>query len=177
MSLPDTHCLKCKVKTPNSNTPSDIEFKKSEKNAISLKTKCLRCGKKKSRFIGKNDRMKVPPAVRAQLDKLLEEEVLPAKSVEGGIFPLIPLIVGIIAAAAGASTAIAVPVLNKQAADAKQAEENRHHQELEKIARTPLPAPALPTGKGYGYGEGVEDDEEQIKQAIALLQGRGYLFT
>ncbi len=51
-------------------------------------------------------------------------------------------------------------MLNKQAADAQLEEQRRHNESLEQAAR----------------GKGIEDDEEQIKQAIALLQGKGFCF-
>ena len=163
MSIPDTYCLQCKQVTPNSSTLSDIEFRKS-KRSIALVTKCSKCNKRKSRFIGKDDMKKFPLNVRNQIDKLNTNDVLPAKDVEGGFFPLlalIPLVAKIAVGAATAAGAIAAPIiLNKQAE-----EQNRHNLELEKIAR------------GNGYGEGVDDDEEEIKQAIALLQGRGYMFA
>lgn len=57
---------------------------------------------------------------------------------EGGILPLIPLIIGGIAAAgsvAGGAAGIAKAVHDKKASDLEQKEKERHNKELEKIAK------------------------------------------
>jgi len=61
-----------------------------------------------------------------------------SKEKEGGILPLIPLIIGGIAAAgsiAGGAAGIAKAVDDKKAHEIRQREEERHNKELEKIAR------------------------------------------
>ena len=69
---------------------------------------------------------------RPKIDQIKQKEK------QGGIFPLIPLIIGGIAAAgsvAGGAAGIAKAVDDKKAHDLRQKEQERHNKELEKAAR------------------------------------------
>ena len=71
-----------------------------------------------------------------KVNKLMENK--PEEYREGGILPLIPLLLGGIGALgslAGGSAAIAKTMIDKKANDAKLEEEKRHNVELEKAAR------------------------------------------
>jgi hypothetical protein len=89
---------------------------------------------------------------------------------EGGILPLtvlLPLIFGGVAAASGVAGTVASAVTSS-----KQAKENeRHNQEMEKIAREK---------EGGCLCEKNEDDEEniieKIKDAVIFLQSYGFNF-
>lgn len=85
-------------------------------------------GKTYQVYISKNRLRKVK--------KLVENK--PEEYREGGILPLIPLLLGGIGALgslAGGSAAIAKTMIDKKANDAKLEEEKRHNVELEKAAR------------------------------------------
>lgn len=76
--------------------------------------------------------------VKYYISKPKIEEIKLTELKEGGILPLIPLIIGGIAAAgsvAGGAAGIAKAVDDKKAATVRQRELDRHNRELEKIAR------------------------------------------
>ena len=66
------------------------------------------------------------------------DEIKLREEKEGGLLPLIPLIIGAVTAAgsvAGGPAGIAKAVNDKKAADLKQEEQERHNKEMEKIAK------------------------------------------
>ena len=136
--IPDIRCLICMKRTV-SIEPAKIE--KLAKNRFGLRTTCAVCKKGKYQFIKKTVIKLLPKHIRK-----LEE----GHHHEGGILPLIPIILGIIAAASGVAGMTASIVQNKQ----KNDEQERHNKESEEIMK-------------QAAGSGLND-------AIELLQKNGY---
>ena len=165
-------CAKCKDYTGN-NTENVVFVKTSRSNMI--KVLCAQCKYPKSAYIQKSI-MKQFPEIDKALEILNVKESISGhqlKDSEGGILPLLPLlgaIFGGITAAGSTATAVAVPVLNKQKADAEIEEQRRHNTEMEKLAR----------GDGLltinkQTSDSLED--EMIESAKTFLSGKGFIFV
>ena len=124
---------------------------------------------------------------RKVLDTLEDED----EKKEGGILPLIPIIIGAIAAAgsvAGGAAGITKAVQDKQAADKAAVEQKRHNEKLESIALGKGLFLAKQVGdglflkpykEGEGFGDWIKDLEagkdfgettkKHIKEAVAKM--------
>ena len=85
---------------------------------------------------GKSYQVYISKDKLSEMKKVIDNK--PEEYREGGILPLIPLLlggIGALSSLAGGSAAIAKAVIDKKANDARLEEENRHNLELEKTAR------------------------------------------
>ena len=190
-----TWCLSCKKDTKNAS--DTFKLTRGKRN-WTLVLRCAECGKKKCIFLNKQQSAKLPKELQdAEEGTSINKSDYGEKY--GGFFPLLALIPALALAgkiatvAAGAATVaagVAVPVLAKQKADAELEEQRRHNLEVERLAKgngvngldiltlTNAIRQELMKEPGIAkiIGNGIEDDEEQIRKAIQLLEGKGFMF-
>ena len=127
-------CNKCKKYTQSTNP---IIINKEVGNRFYIKTVCSICNKYKNKYLNIKQVNLLPDEIKQAPDNTTFTDTIERN---GGIIPLLPLI-GAIAAGVNALTSVADTTSSIVLATRKANEEERHHRQLEDIAKGGLVNP------------------------------------
>lgn len=162
-------CNRCKKVVPVDNPV----ISKLPGNKYTITAKCLSCNKPISKAMNKKQIKLLPKSIVETKDYSAIEHYKDEKT--GGILPLLPLlgaIFGGIAAAGSTAGVVANSVLQSK----KNAEQERHNREVERIATA---------GSGMGQSRTLDQiigdiesiDDKEKRKLLTVFQGMGYVIV
>ena len=144
------YCNTCKLYT---QSESPVMIKRINEERFDMRIRCFICKALKYKRLNINQRKLLPKEI---IEMEVGKEIVDNFEKDGGLLPIIPLIAAIISGIT-ALTGVAGVSTNAVLKAKENSETERHHKELENIAK----------------GNGITEDE-QIKNAIEFLSGRGF---